>query len=153
MRIIQLILSKHCIQLIKRLNLGANISLLSTVPHTDIPKFLYSSQIGILPFLDITKFHKNIGMKMFEYAACKLPMVASDLPPARKFIDKEKCGLYVKPGSEHSLAEGILYLFKDPSKINIMAENGFKAYQNKCYWESQENKLFTIYNELAGLMT
>ena len=123
------------------------------MPHTDIPKFLYSSQIGLLPFLDITKFHRNIGMKMFEYAACKLPMVISDLPPARKFIDKEKCGLYVKSGSEKSLAEGILDLLNDSSKINIMAKNGFKAYQNKCYWESQEDKLFTIYNELAGLMT
>ena len=138
------------IQLINDLGLKQKVFLLSAISHMKIPELLYSCRIGLLPFLNITKFRNNIGIKMFEYAACKLPIIAFDLPPARAFINKEECGICVQPDSVDALADGIINLLIDSFKINILANNGFMAYKNKYYWEYQEKDFFAIYHNLIN---
>ena len=139
---------KLCYKLLKKYGLINNVNISSSIPHLEIPGRIAQSIIGLLPFYNIEKFRHNIGTKMFEYAACKLPIVAFDLPTARKFIVNKQCGLCVQPDSVEALAQGIINLLNDCNNINTMAENGFNAYQKYCYWECQESALFTIYNQL-----
>ena len=47
---------------------------------------LSQARIGVCPLTDIPKFQRNIPVKIFEYWACGLPVVASDLPPIRPFF-------------------------------------------------------------------
>lgn len=58
-----------------------NIHLLGAKPFSDIPSYLYFSDIGIIPF-NVGKYPKLINsvnpLKMYEYLACGLPVVATE---------------------------------------------------------------------------
>ena len=85
---------------------------------------------------------------MFEYSACKLPIVSFDLPPSRKYIESVNCGIFVEPDCHNSLAEGIMNMFENKEAYSIYALNGYDSFVNKFYWEAQEKQLFNIYTTL-----
>lgn len=139
---------KKCRQLIENYGLQKNICLVDPIPHPEIAAKIAEHSIGLLPFYNIDKFRNNIVIKMFEYSACKLPIVSFDLPPSRKYIDKVQCGICVEPDSHSALAEGIITLFDDNEKYSLFSQNGYEAFNEKYFWEAQEKQLFDIYTTL-----
>jgi len=135
-------------QLLDQFGLTGNINISASIPHLEIPNRITQSTIGLLPFFNIDKFRNNIVIKMFEYSACKLPIVSFDLPPFRKYIESVKCGIFVEPDCHNSLAEGIMYMFENKEAYSIYALNGYDSFVNKFYWEAQEKQLFNIYTTL-----
>lgn len=131
--------------LISSQNLEKNVIISDQIPHSQIPFEIAKNTLGLIPLFDIKKFRRNISMKMFEYNACRLPIVASALPTAIKHINEISCGLCVEPGSSKSLAEGIIYFFNNKKIINECKENGYKAFLKKLQWEFQEDTLKKIY--------
>ena len=66
---------------LKKLQNLVNVHLLGKKSYNEIPKYLYHSDIGIIPF-DIGK-HKSLvesvhPLKLYEYMACGLPVVSTD---------------------------------------------------------------------------
>jgi len=134
--------------LVKQYHLDENINFFEPVSHLDIPGKIAQSTIGLIPFYDIKKFRRNIAIKMFEYNACKLPIVSSDLPPSKKHMKDVSCGICIKPNSYHDLADGIIQMFNNEKKLSLYGENGYNAFINQNYWEAQEERLFDIYKVL-----
>jgi len=137
-----------CWRMIEEFGLSKNVILSEPVPHHEIPSRIAQSAVGLLPFYNIDKFRNNIVIKMFEYSACKLPIVAFDLPPSKKYIKNVNCGICVKPDSYHALAEGIMTMFENKQNYATFIQNGYKAFDEKYYWEAQETQLFDIYTNL-----
>jgi glycosyltransferase involved in cell wall biosynthesis len=79
---------------------------------------------------------------------CKLPVVSSDLPPARQFMEGVDCGFLVKPADPQAYAEKIEYLIKHPVQARRMGENGCKAVVTEYNWETEARKLVDLYQEL-----
>jgi glycosyltransferase involved in cell wall biosynthesis len=84
------------------------------VPHADVPGFLARAKVAVVPNLDTPDSRQSAPLKMMEYMACGLPIVASDLPTFREVLDDGVTGLLVAPGSPQALAEGIGRLVRDP---------------------------------------
>jgi len=139
------------LKLIKINGLINNVNISDPIPHLEIPKRISQSKIGLLPFYNIDKFRNNIGIKMFEYSACKLPIVSFDLPPSRKYINSENCGICVKPDSPRALAEGIVMMFEKKDAYSSYKLNGYNSFVGRCFWEAQENELFAIYKKLISM--
>ena len=137
-------------QLIEKNGLLNNINISLPIPHLEIPRRIAQSTIGLLPFYNIDKFRNNIGIKMFEYSACKLPIVSFDLPPSRKYLESVNCGICVEPDSPSAMAEGIMKMFKKNEVYSNYQLNGYNSFVEKCFWEAQENELFAIYKKLIS---
>ncbi|MCH7611944.1 MAG: glycosyltransferase family 4 protein [Candidatus Marinimicrobia bacterium] len=135
-------------KLIEKYKLMDNVTISAPIPHTEIPHRIAQNTVGLLPFHNIDKFRNNIVIKMFEYSACKLPIVSFDLPPSRKYIENVQCGICVEPDSYHALAEGIMYMFENKEKYSLYKLNGYNAFVEKYFWEAQEKELFNIYTTL-----
>ncbi len=135
-------------KLLEQYGLTDNINISTSIPHLEIPNRIAQSTVGLLPFYNIDKFRNNIVIKMFEYSACKLPIVSFDLPPSKKYIDGIKCGICVEPDSHHALAEGIMNLFENREAYSTYTLNGYNSFVEKYYWEAQEKQLFEIYTTL-----
>ncbi|WP_177182338.1 glycosyltransferase [Nitrosomonas nitrosa] len=84
-----------------------DISISGRVPYQNVPAALSECFVGAIPLLDMKKFHRNPATKMFEYAASGLYIVASDLPPQRKFLQDSSFAVLVKPGDSVALANGL----------------------------------------------
>jgi glycosyltransferase involved in cell wall biosynthesis len=124
------------------------VVLTGQVPYTDVPKWLAQANIGLIALQDTEQFRTCIPTKLFEYMGCKLPVVSSDLPPARRFMEGVDCGFLVKPADPQAYAEKIKYLINHPVQAKRMGENGRNAVITEFNWETEAKKLVDLYKEL-----
>jgi glycosyltransferase involved in cell wall biosynthesis len=113
---------------IRTLGLESNIEIRGRIPHEEMAAALGSARIGVSPLLPVPKFLVNIPVKIFEYWACSLPAVATDLPPMRPFFRHGEAGLLVSPSPERelarSLANSMAWLLDRPEIANRMGQRG-----------------------------
>ncbi len=120
------------------------------VPHRRIISGLMNASIGLIPFRAVSNHLMINPTKLFEYMACALPVVASDLPPIRHYVTEAECGLLATPEEPQAFAKAIEYLLDHPEEARRMGQNGRKAAFEKYNWESEEQKLLTLYRKLLS---
>jgi len=122
------------------------------LPYTDYLKvvgYLNRARIGIIPLPPYDKFMKNIPLKMFEFMGCGLPMVLSDLPPSRQFIENQDCAIAVEPDNTREYAEAIRALLADPGRSWEMGQRGRRLVMERYNWGAEEKKLLKLYDSLV----
>lgn len=113
--------------------------------------WLSAADVGLVPLQPVPKFYKNIPTKMFEYMAAGLPIVGSDLPPISMFINAANAGYLAVPDDPRSHAEKIFLLIQNPDLSNQKGRNGRVAFSTRFNWESEEEKLLSLYRRLLNL--
>lgn len=111
-------------RLVKKLNLGDRIKFLGYLSHKEILLYLSKSKIGILPNIKEGISEFTSPLKLFEYMALGLPIVATDLPVFREILTHGENAWLVKPEDPKALAEGIKFLIDNPQIAEKLA---FKA--------------------------
>jgi glycosyltransferase involved in cell wall biosynthesis len=129
--------------------LTAQVELHNALPYEEVPSWIRSGRIGLVPLLPLPKFMKNITTKTFEYWACGLPVIASDLPPIRPFFTDGYNGVLFEPGNAHDLARAIRLLLAAPAQREAMGRHG----QQQVYeiWNNsiQTADLLSFYEQLC----
>jgi glycosyltransferase involved in cell wall biosynthesis len=89
-------------------------------------------------------------IKMFEYMAAGLPVVASDFPVYRQILDDGACGLLVPAADPPALARAIEWIFAHPDEAKAMGEQGRRRVERFYTWEAERKKLFALYRQIAA---
>ena len=118
------------------------------VNRQKVAEILYQSKVGIVTLLPIINYLDSLPIKMFEYMAAGLPVVASDFPLWRQIIDEHECGILVDPTSPEEITDSVNYLLKNPEEANLMGERGKSAALSIYNWSIEESKLVKLYNTL-----
>lgn len=129
--------------------LRARVRWLGRVARSDVPALLSQADIGLVPLQPTPKFEKNIPSKEFEYMACGLPIVGSDLPPIRRFVETVGAGLLAIPDDACSHAAQIAYLATHPAEAQRMGDNGRFAFETQYNWDREAQKLLDLYRSLT----
>src|SRR6202044_3461024 len=106
------------------LGLSGNVELRGRLEHEDMAEALSEARVGVCPLQDIPKFRLNIPVKIFEYWACGLPVVSSDLPPIRPFFRSVGGGLLCQPADAAELARSVGSLLEDPDTAARIGQLG-----------------------------
>lgn len=109
---------------VRALGLSPNVEIRGRIPHEQMSAALAEARIGLCPLQLVPKFARNIPVKIFEYWACGLPVVATDLPPIRPFFRDGHAGVIVPPGDSAALARAIAWLLDHPREGAHMGANG-----------------------------
>lgn len=109
---------------------------------------LSRSRIGLVTLHPTANYVESLPIKMFEYMAAGIPVIASDFPLWRGIITEAECGVCVDPMNPQDIALAIDALLEDPTKAQKMGENGQRAIQERFNWTIEEAKLSSLY---AGL--
>lgn len=134
---------------IKNLSLWKNnVEYLGEIPINQAAKKLEIADIGIVCIYPIKRHMKLFPVKLFEYMAARLPIVASNFPLWEEIIEKNNCGISVNPLKSKEIAMAIEYLIEHPEKAKKMGENGRNAVLEKYNWENESKKLLEIYKNL-----
>jgi len=137
-------------QLVAAYGLERNVFLKGRLPYANVPQWLAQSDIGLIPWQGPAKFPTRvIPTKLFEYMSARLPVVASDLPTTRRFMDGSDCGFLVDPGRPEELARSIGYLLMHPVEARRMGENGRRAIEERYHWQIESAKLLDLYRQLG----
>lgn len=115
-------------------------------------KEMESSQIGLVCLHPIDRYQVALPVKLFEYMAAGLPVIASDFPFWRQFVLEEQCGLMVDPMSPQAIAGAVRKLLSDPALCRKMGRRGQEAARSKYNWQSEERKLLELYKRLMSRM-
>ena len=118
------------------------------VNREKIQELLFQCHIGMVILHPTENYLQSLPVKMFEYMAAGLPVIASNFPLWKDIIEKHNCGICVDPLNNDEVRKAIKYLYHHPDIIKQMGENGKKAVFNKYNWLNEEKKLINIYNNL-----
>jgi len=116
-------------------------------PH-DIPELLIRADVGIICFLPEPNYIKAMPIKLFEYMAMGLPVMASNFPLWKEIVEGNKCGICVDPLDLKDIADTIKYFLKHPEERKKMGNNGRRAVLQKYNWEKESEKIINLYSEL-----
>jgi len=84
------------------------------VPASQVPGLLASMDVGVAPYPPLGNFYFS-PLKVYEYMAAGLPVVASRIGQLEKLITPEQTGLLVAPGDVTALAAALERLRTDPA--------------------------------------
>lgn len=124
------------------------VEYLGWISPSDIPNFLSNFDVGIVCLLPISNYLTSLPLKLFEYMAAGLPVIASNFPLWKEIVEGNKCGICVDPLDLEAIADAIKYLLKHPKERKKMGNNGRCAVLQKYNWEKESEKIINLYTEL-----
>jgi glycosyltransferase involved in cell wall biosynthesis len=137
-------------KLIADYSLEDAVVLVGWVPFSDLPEWFVQADVGLVPWQTKKKFPPRIiPTKMFEYMSFGIPIVVSNRLAIRRFMDGLDCGLLVEPGDVQGFAEAIEYLLSHPAEAKDMGERGRRAVEETYHWDTEGEKLVTLYRQLV----
>jgi len=121
-----------------------NVNFVGALPHSEAIRYLKSSTINIIPTRKSPFFRYSSPMKLFEAAASRKPIVASDIEGNKELIEEGVTGLLFKDGDPRDLAKKIGKLLESEELRQRIA---FFAYE-RVKEHTWENRVRAV---LAGL--
>lgn len=125
------------------------VDFLGFLDREGIKALLSDARAGVVTLHPTPNYLDALPVKMFEYMAAGIAVIASDFPLWRSIVDDAACGLCVDPKDPESIADAINYLITHPGEAEQMGANGKRAAQEKYNWNAEEHKLLGFY---AGIL-
>lgn len=127
---------------LQRMNGKINVTLTGFRSHSDALLFQKAADVLALPhsmkFVH-SKFHTS-PLKLFEYMAAGVPIVASDLPSHREVIRHGQNAWLVKPDDPNALAQGIHTILEDRALAQRLAKQATRDVQGYT-WEQRASEI------------
>ncbi len=133
---------------IDELNLHENVDYLGWVSLEEMIFHINSADVGIVAQKSSPYSNLVHTGKMYEYIAMGKPVLASRLRSVEAYFGDDAIK-YFEPGDADSLAEGILDLYQNPMKCQILVKNSHRLFQ-KYRWEEQKKKYLTVYQDIIN---
>lgn len=120
------------------------------VPYDELGAAIAACQIGLVPGQVSPKnLASFVPTKLFEYFACGLPVVASDLPSIRRFRAVADWGLLADPHDPAAHARAIGCLLDDPGAARAKGAQARRAAEEHFNWAAEAEKLLALYERIA----
>lgn len=125
-----------------------NVKYLGFLDRSEINELLSKVKLGMVILEATPSYLVSLPVKMFEYMAAGLPVVASDFPYWKEIINECQSGIFVNQTKPEEIRQKILEILYDNSKLEEMGKMGRKSIESKYNWEIESNKLIALYKEL-----
>jgi glycosyltransferase involved in cell wall biosynthesis len=123
---------------------------LGRLERAGVSDLLGRVKVGVIPLHPIENYVESYPVKLFEYMAAGLPVVATDVPRWRELLETYDCGVCVPHASPEALGAAITALLDDDERASAMGERGRRAAVERYSWETQADALAGLY---AGLLS
>jgi len=120
--------SKGCIRFVPR------------VPYLEVPRLLTEAHVGVVPFADEEKFRVSSPIKLFEYMAAGIPILATQIVCHTDVVGEGKYVFWAEEADEHGLLEGLKRVW---DARHALPEMGIEAEvaSNSWTWAASAGKL------------
>jgi glycosyltransferase involved in cell wall biosynthesis len=125
------------------------VNAMGHLDRAGVRQLLGRSMAGLVTLHPLVNYLDALPVKMFEYMAAGIPVIASDFPVWREIIDANDCGLCVDPRNCREIAAAIDYLVNNPQIAHRLGENGRRAVLATYNWRQQAGKLIDFYEGIT----
>lgn len=126
----------------------SKVNFVGFLDRKGVNQLLKNSMAGLVTLHPIINYIDALPVKMFEYMASGIPVIASNFPLWKSIIDEVRCGTTVDPMQPSAIADAISNYIKHPETARKHGENGKKAILQKYNWSIEEKKLIEVYKSL-----
>lgn len=134
---------------VDRLPGSRHIDFLGWQDRAGVARELSRARVALVVLHPTPAYLDAYPVKLFEYMAAGLPVVASDFPLWRRIVDGAGCGLLVDPRRPDRIAEAIAHLLSHPEEADAMGRRGREAVEAKYNWDVESGKLLRFYERLS----
>ena len=129
---------------------GARIQFRGYVPYGGVAEALRGAAVAVLPLPDepVARYFTS-PLKLFDYMAAGVPIVASDLPSLREVLRHGENALLVPPDDAGALAQAIERLLADPglaARLAARAQHDAAGYT----WDARAARLIDFFQLRPG---
>jgi glycosyltransferase involved in cell wall biosynthesis len=128
----------------------ARVKYLRVLDRPSVANLLSRVRLGLLVLRPEPNFCNAMPIKLFEYMAAGIPVIASDFPLWRQIIGEAGCGLLVDPRDPQAIARAMEYLLSHDAEAEAMGRRGRQAASELYNWNSEERVLLKFYSELLA---
>jgi glycosyltransferase involved in cell wall biosynthesis len=113
-----------------------------------VQRIMARAVAGLVTLHPLPNYLDALPVKMFEYMAAGIPVIASSFPLWRAIVEGSGCGICVAPGDPLAIAAAIDHFVLHPELARRMGENGRRAVVDKYNWQPESRKLVDFYAQL-----
>jgi glycosyltransferase involved in cell wall biosynthesis len=123
------------------------------VPYSALRPHTWNASIGVCLYKKVSINHQTIATasnKIYEYAACGLPIIVSDFPNLREHLASESWVHFADPDNPHSIASAVQDILKDFDNYQAMCLAARRSFEEKFNYESAFDPLLSQIKELVN---
>lgn len=126
------------------------VHLLPPVDARDVPAVISSAHVSICPFQDVSLNHRlAMPNKLFEAAFARIPIVVSNLPEMRRFVEELGIGLAMDQTDPKEIAKALQEVF-DNRDAYLLTSEAERKLSDVYSWQTQAQKLLLLYAEVLA---
>lgn len=117
------------------------------VRPSTMPPHYRRADVGLVLCEPEANFTGSIPTKFFEYLHYGLPIICSDFPLWRRFVERHACGAVVPPGAPEAVLAVLDEWQEQPERYRKCARNARDA-ASQYRWDAVEGRLVSLYRDL-----
>ncbi|WP_414050642.1 glycosyltransferase family 4 protein [Macrococcus animalis] len=125
-----------------------NVNFTGFVSRSEIQKVLEESKIGLVLLERNERYKDSLPIKLFEYMAAGIPVIASNFQLWETIIDESKSGFCVDPKDTAQQVELARKIINDNEYAKQLGDSGRKFVLEKYNWNNESQKLLELYKQL-----
>jgi glycosyltransferase involved in cell wall biosynthesis len=123
----------------------ASVDYRGWLSREEIATALQGARAGLVVLHPRKAYLESLPVKLFEYMAAGIPVIASDFPLWRSIVAGAGCGVLVDPADPAAIATAIERLLGDPDEAEEMGRRGREAVRETYNWERESRQLLERY--------
>jgi len=128
----------------------ANVDYKGWLSREEVIEVLAQARAGLVTLHPEPNYIEAYPVKMFEYMAAGIPVIASDFPLWRQILHEIGAGILVDPLDPSSIASAIEWIFRNPEEAKAMGVRGQTAVRELYNWDNEKRKLLALYKEVLS---
>ena len=121
---------------------SGRIEVRTAIPHDEIPEFLGQVHVGVLPFPDEEKFRVSSPIKLFEYMAAGLPILATRISCHTAVIQNGTYVFWAERSDEEGLRDALRSIWECRKSLKNLSAEAIAAAQTWT-WRASALKLMS----------
>ncbi len=137
-------------ELARQLGVSARVQFTGWVPYREVSRRLRDAAVTVIPLPD-SPFGRYFTspLKLFDYMAAGVPIVASDLPSLRDVLQHEANALLVPPGDPAALAQAVDRLLSDRTLADRLAARAREDVQ-RYSWDARASSILDVLTNVSS---
>jgi glycosyltransferase involved in cell wall biosynthesis len=135
---------------LKRASAHENIDLPGFLDRPTVARHLGESMVGLCVLHPTANYVDATPIKLFEYMASELPVIASDFPRWRELVGDSGAAIFVDPLDPAAIGGAIQHLVDHPDEAEAMGKRGRQRVVDGFNWGVEVKKLFALYERLLA---
>lgn len=137
--------------LLDELRAEPRVVLHGRVPWTELHRYYVRAHVGLALYQPLAGFVTvDHSVKIVEYMAAGLPVLCSNFPGLKKFVEEAGCGWTVPPDDPEAIADKIRQLMENTEIRRQLGATGRRLFESEYNWERHERDLAELYERVCG---